>query len=329
MIKKIVCLLLMCAGVPFSHAWAAEPQPVNQPAKPSVQLQPPKLTAEPIVPLNRIVAIVNDEIIPESELNIAVDQLKQQLAANNVQIPSEARLRSDALTQLINYKLQLQMAQRNMIKATPEEVDKTIEQIAESHKMTTEQLKSQLTAQKMSYADFRNKIAEQLIINKLQQQMVAGQVKVTDADIQAFKQSPQAGEDYRLIDFFLPLPPNPSAAELQRTLAQANNIQNKVNNGVDIDTITPHYQDLGWRNQSDLPELFLQQLKNLAPGKASDPLRAPNGYHVLKIMETRNAISNLTDDQIRNIVLRQKYEEAVKTAVERARNQAYIQIIPQ
>src|SRR5262249_5187339 len=163
----------------------------------------------PTVPLNRIAAIVNDEIIAESELDVAIDQLKQQLAASNVRIPSDTQLRKDALHQLITFKLQLQMAQRNSIKASPAEVDKTIDQIGSSHKMTMEQLKSQLAAQNISYADFRNKIAEQLIINKLQQQMVAGQVKVTDEDIKAFKQSSQAGQDYRLIDFFLPLSEHP------------------------------------------------------------------------------------------------------------------------
>lgn len=321
MMRKIIWALAACTLIHLSGAWAQQPQPVK--------LQPPKLTAEPIEPLNRIAAIVNDEIIAESELDTAIIQLKQQITASNIAMPSETQLRHDALEQLIIFKLQMQMAQRNEIKVSPEEIDKTIDQIASSHKMTTDQLRSQLSAQNISYADFRNKISQQLMINKLQQQMVAGQIKVSDEDIQAFKHSSQGGQDYRLIDFFLPLSEHPSAAELNSALATARDIQKQVNSGVDIDKISPHYQDLGWRNEGDLPELFLQVLKKLPPNQASAPLRAPNGYHVLRIMEIRNAADNLTDDEIRNIVLRQKYEAAVKAAVDKARKEAYVQIIPQ
>ena len=155
---------------------------------------------EPVTPLNRIVAVVNDEIITQTELDSAIDQFQQQLIANKDAPPPPNKLRDEVLQQLINYHLQKQMAARYDIKPTDEELDQTIEQIAKSHNMTVEQLKQQLQAQHLNYTEFRQKLYDQLVINKLQQQMVMGKVKVTDADITAFKAAGK--QEYRLVDFF-------------------------------------------------------------------------------------------------------------------------------
>lgn len=318
--KKVLCLLLTCLTLNLSISWA---QPPAQAKTHSTQ------PIEPVTPLNRIAAIVNDEIISESDLQLAIDQMKLQMTSSNVPLPPADKLRNDTLQQLITYRLLLQMATRNEIHPTTEEVDRAIELIAKSHNISTDQLKTQLVAQHLTYPEFRKKISEQLAINKLQQQMVGGQLKVTDNDIAAFKNSIPETQEYRLADFFLPLSQNATAPEKAKAFAIASDIQNKLNNGIDIDKIQPAYQDLGWRNKDNLPEIFTEQLKTLTPQKASPPLRAPNGYHVLKILETRNNRQNMTDEQIREIVLRQKYEVAVKEAVEKAQKQAYIQIIPQ
>lgn len=286
-------------------------------------------TVEPIVPLNRIAAIVNDEIISESDLDTAITQLKQQITANKIPMPPDDKLRNDALQQLITYRLQLQMANRSEISPSSAEVDLAIEQIAKGHNISMDQLKAQLVVQNIPYHEFRKKISEQLAINKLQQQMVGSQLKVNDADIAAYKTSRPDTKEYRLVDFFLPIAEKSTEKDWAKLLATAQDIQKKLNSGTDIDKITPPYQDLGWRNNDNLPAIFTEQLKNLTLNNASPPLRAPNGYHVLKLLETRDANQNLTDDQIRGIVLRQKYEEAVRVAIDKARKQAYIQIIPQ
>src|SRR5262249_38351420 len=157
-----------------------------------------------------------------------------------------------------------------------------------------EQLQQQLVLQNLSYDQFRKRITEQLTIAKLQQQMAAGQVKISDADVAAFKTSNSGTEEYRLVDFFIPLSETPTTAELGQASATARQIQQQINSGVDIDKITPAYQDLGWRSTADLPQIFIQQLPVLTLKNASQPLRAPNGYHVLKLLEKRNQNQTLT-----------------------------------
>lgn len=317
MTKKILYLLMayFIIGVSWAQPQSTEPATQN---------------SEPEAPINRIVAIVNDEIITQTDLDTAVEQMQQQYIVNKQPLPAADKLRSQALDQLINYRLLMQMAIRYDVKPTVQELDQAIEQIAKSHGLTVDQMKEQLTLQHMTYEEFRKKINEQLTITKLEQQMVAGQVKVTDADIAAFKSSvTQGNEEYKLIDFFIPISETPSAAELDQALTTAHEIQKQIESGVDIDKITPAYQDLGWRTKDDLPQLFIQQLSTLTLKNASQPLRAPNGYHVLKLMDQRNSNQTLTDDQIRQLVLRKKYEVAITAAVNKARKEAYVQIIPE
>lgn len=222
--------------------------------------------------------------------------------------------------------MQLQMAARNNIKPTDEEVNSAIEQIAKSHNLSVDQMKEQLRLQNTTYENFRKKITDQLTINKIQQVLVGGKVQVTDQDIQEYKNQILQIKEYQLLDFFLPLPENPTEQQLKSTLEAAQNIQKQIEQGVDIHHISPQYRDLGWRTKDDLPQLFVDQLANLTLQNVSSPILAPNGYHVLKLTGVRDK-NSLTDDQIKNIVFQKKYHAAVKEAIDKARKQAYVQII--
>lgn len=322
MVKKLIYLGLGILAVSFTVY--AEPSPSTTTNK--TESSTPQLAPEPVVPLNRIVAVVNEEIITQTDLDQAVIELKQQLQSTHTPIPSDYQLSQDALQQLINYRMQLQMAMRNNVKPSDEEIDAAINQIAKSHNVSIDQLGEQLRRQNTSLEDFRKKVTEQLVITKLQQALIAGKVQVTDQDIQEYKNQMSQIKEYQLADFVLPLPEKPSAQQLQSTLAAAQAIQKQIEQGVDIHSISPEFRDLGWRTKDDLPQLFLDQLPNLTLQNASSPILAPNGYHVLKLLGQRDK-NSLTDDQIRNLVFQKKYQIAVKEAIDKARKQAYVQIM--
>ncbi|MBS0352073.1 MAG: SurA N-terminal domain-containing protein [Proteobacteria bacterium] len=317
MIRKILLVLVTCLMCCSSAIWA---QPKSNTATNS--------SKEPAVLQNRIAAVVNDEIIPESELDIMIDQMRLQFTTNHQTPPSDEKLRQMALNQLISYHLQLQMAARNQIQVTPSEIDDAIDRIVKAHNATLDQLKLQLSQQGINYDDFRKKIGEQIIIGKLQQGIAAGQVKVTDQDVANYQKTAAGPKEFHIADFFVPLPEKYTAAQKQQALAKASGIQQKLNNGVSPDTLSPPYRDLGWRNKDNLPAIFAAQLNVLTLKNASMPLLAPNGYHVLKILEERSPPSTLSDDQIRQLLFRQKFEEAVANIVNKAKGEAYIQIMP-
>lgn len=320
MVKKLIYWGLGILAISFTiHA---EPNSSTGKAEPATTRPAP----EPIVPLNQIVAVVNEEIITQTDLDQAVIDFKQQLQASHAPIPSDYQLREDALQQLINYRMQLQMAARNNIKPTDAEVDNALDEIAKSHNVNLDQLKEQLRRQNTSYEEFRKKVTEQLIVSKLLQMMIAGKVQVTDQDIQEYKNQMPQVKEYQLADFFLPLPEKPTAQQLKSTLAAAQEIQKQIEQGLDIHSISPEFHDLGWRTKEDLPQLFVDQLPNLTLQNSSAPILAPNGYHVLKLLGERDK-NALTEDQIKNLVFQKKYQAAAKEAMDKARKQAYIQIM--
>lgn len=320
MVKKLIYWGLGILAISFTIY--AEPNSSTGKAEPATTRPAP----EPIVPLNQIVAVVNEEIITQTDLDQAVIDFKQQLQASHAPIPSDYQLREDALQQLINYRMQLQMAARNNIKPTDAEVDNALDEIAKSHNVNLDQLKEQLRRQNTSYEEFRKKVTEQLIVSKLLQMMIAGKVQVTDQDIQEYKNQMPQVKEYQLADFFLPLPEKPTAQQLKSTLAAAQEIQKQIEQGLDIHSISPEFHDLGWRTKEDLPQLFVDQLPNLTLQNSSPPILAPNGYHVLKLLGERDK-NALTEDQIKNLVFQKKYQAAAKEAMDKARKQAYIQIM--
>lgn len=234
MVKKLIYLGLGILAVSFTVY--AEPSP--SPTTNKTESTAPQLAPEPVVPLNRIVAVVNEEIITQTDLDQAIIELKQQLQSTHTPIPSDYQLSQDALQQLINYRMQLQMAMRNNVKPSDEEIDAAINQIAKSHNVSIDQLGEQLHRQNTSLEDFRKKVTEQLVITKLQQALIAGKVQVTDQEIQEYKNQMSQIKEYQLADFVLPLPEKPSTQQLKSTLAAAQAIQKQIEQGVDIHSIS-------------------------------------------------------------------------------------------
>src|SRR3990167_6188048 len=152
--KTIVSICIVCLSLWGAHAIAKPPLPI------------PNNTPEQ--PLNRIVAIVNSDIITQTELNQALRGAEQQLSQNGMPPPSKTALEKQVLNQLIFMKIQLQIAQKNHITVSEEEVDAAIGRLAAQNKISVPTLKEALAKEGLSYPYFRNKIKQQLIIAKLQ-----------------------------------------------------------------------------------------------------------------------------------------------------------------
>lgn len=283
--------------------------------------------------LNRIAAIVNDEIIAESDLDDAVQAYKQQLQANRAPLPPDEILRKDVLNQMINYRLQLQLAARAGLKPNEDEINNAIIETARAHGATLDELKRQIVVQGGTWDAFRQKIAEQVTINKLQQQAVGAEIKVTDAEVAEYRKKIEADQQknlvYHLVDFFIPLSEQPTQSQIEKGLNEAREISNQLNSGASLADVPFPYQDLDWQRKTEMPDLFSAQLDQLNTHNASKPLRAPNGFHVLKLIEVKSAAGTPpTDDQLRNYLFRVKLDKELPAWLEKLRSQSYIKIIP-
>ena len=149
-------------------------------------LLPVLIMAAHAQPLDKVVAIVNDNVITASELEAQVEILRQQITAKNMQLPSEVVLRKQVLQHLIDVDLQLQLAKKNDITVDTTDLNEAIAKIAESNKLSLTQLREALAKQGLVWEEYRENIRKEMLVSRLQQKAVGQEIAI----------SPQQVEDY-------------------------------------------------------------------------------------------------------------------------------------
>lgn len=272
--------------------------------------------------LDSIVAVVNNGVITQSELSSGIAQAKQQLAASPTpNAVSDDQLRKMVMQQLIDQKLQLQLAAQAHMTVSDAKVMETISNIAAQNHITLDVLKNKLRQQGVSYIKYKKNIHDQLLIQQVEQSAVGGDIHIKPADLQnaleQYRARTSSQQMLRVIDINMP------------TLQQAQKIAVQLKNGGNPDKLAPNNtKDLGWRNENTLPTLFLQQLSHMSTGDVAGPIQAPNGFHVLKLVGERgNQSQSLTKTQLQNIAYQIKMQSAVEKWLKTVRKTAYIKII--
>jgi peptidyl-prolyl cis-trans isomerase SurA len=278
--------------------------------------------------LDAVVAVVNNEVITQSQLDKQVAVAKQQIMAVNAAMPSAAQLRQQALDQLINVRLQLQIAKKANMIVSDEQVDQAIAQIAARNGMTVSQLQQRIGQQNMSYADYRNEIKTEMLVGQIEQSQVAPQVSITDQEVkdalEKINTQPQAmlnqpvdpNVQYHVVDIVVPFSDNPSSAEIKKAQHYATKLlsqlqRNTVSQQQLANDSSIQVNDLGLRPLTQVPDLFIRTVQNLSPGKYSDLLHAPNGFHIIKLVsksagQTSNAYQSgaITQSQVNLILIK-------------------------
>ena len=280
------------------------------------------------VPINRIVAVINQDIVTQADLNNAMTAMKQQFRKHNIPLPSKAKLRQTVLQGLIYQKLQLQIAKQNNVVATDQQVDDAIQRIVGFNKITVAQLKQNLKQSNISYKAFRQQIRDKVTINTLQQQAIAGKIHITDAQVAQYKQkleNQNQVSDYHVIDYLIPFTKN-TPQEKQLALQQANTLIDQLTNGQSITDKAVKVNDMGWNTLNDLPDLFSVKIAKMANGSISKPILASNGYHVLKLVSTKMKSNTITLQQARQLLFQKKFQAALKKWLKQLRSTAYVKV---
>ncbi len=286
-----------------------------------------------VEPINRIVAVVNQEIVTQSDVDNAVDAAKQQFRQRGIPIPSDKKLKDKIIQGLIYQKLQLQIASQNKIKATQAQVDAAIGHIAKQNNMTLDQLKQKLKDQNIDFSAFQKQIRDQLIVSNLQQQAISGSLNITKAQIQAFKlklQKQNETNDYYIVDYLVPLQAHPTSTQKYSALKNAQHLIQQLKNGKHISKSDPLIKtnDMGWQPLSDLPDLFSVPVAKMKKGGVSQPILAGNGYHVLKLVNIKKDLGTVSDQQAQKMLFQQKFRKALEKWLKQLRKNAYIKIYP-
>lgn len=268
--------------------------------------------------LDRVVAVVDDDVVMASELHQRMNTITAQIAAQNVQAPPVNVLRRQVLEQLIVERLQLQMGSRAGVTIPDEELDQAIARVQQNMGASPEEFQRKLEADGISNNTFRQQIRQELIIRRVEQGSVGRRIQITDQDINNFLRSKEGefwkSPQYQLGHILIAVGSSASAEEVAAARTTAESVYEKSTGGEDFRALAISKSsgqnalqggDLGWRKTVELPTLFADSLEDLNVGDTTKPFRSDAGFHLLKIHEQRGATEQVVEQtKVRHILVK-------------------------
>jgi len=270
--------------------------------------------------IDRIIAIVNDNVITASELDKRLTETRQQLAAQRIEPPPEDLLRRQLLERIIVEEIQLQLAQQTGIRVTEQDVERAIQTIANRNNMSVESLYDTVRRQGFDRRAYREQIRKQIAIQQLVDREISSQISVSESEVSNFLENTRArarrDEEYDISHIYISIPESASRDQVAAARARAEEVHRQLQAGADFARAAVTYSQgadalkggaLGWRSVGQLPELFVNALDKLQPGGVTDVLRGPNGFHILRLNDRRGgAVTEqaVQQTQVRHILLR-------------------------
>lgn len=269
-------------------------------------------------PLDRIVAVVNDGVIMESELDARVNDIAAQFRADNRPLPPLDVMREQVLDRMILERVQLQMAERGGIRVDDAALNQALEGIARQNNMTLPQFSERLRGEGYDWSQFREQIRNEMVISRLQQRSVASRIRVTDREVERFLQS-ETGKrmfqaDFHLGHILVKVPGGANPDQVRTAKQKADDLVARLRDGADFaETAVAESDgpealeggDLGWREAAQWPSLFADAAIDMQKGDISEPLRSGAGFHILKMIDRRGGGERLvTQYKVRHVLVR-------------------------
>jgi peptidyl-prolyl cis-trans isomerase SurA len=268
--------------------------------------------------LDTIVAVVEEDVILERELQKEVAAIEQRIQQSNATVPPIYVLRKQVLEKMIVDKLQRQMAEKAGINVNEEMLNNSAADIARRNNMDLDQFRAELESQGISYQSFLDNIRNEIIINQLRGREIGGRIKVTDREVEHYMETQdKIGEEstqYHLGHILIAVKEGASSTEIQKAMSKADDLVMKLRNGQDFtqtaisdsdDDNALKGGDLGWRTMSAMPTLFVNVITQMKQGDISDPIRSPSGFHIIKMLEVKGVDNHMVvKTKVRHILIK-------------------------
>lgn len=269
--------------------------------------------------LDRVVAIVDDEVILQSELDARINTIIGRLSAQGTGLPPRQLLEQRVLEQLIQESLQLQLADQMGMRISDNELNETLASIARNNGMTLAEFEGLLAEEGVTYQQAREQIRNEMLTSRVQQRRVGNRVRITDREVQNYLQAQAANgstdAEFRLAYIFIEVDDPGSEASVDQAREDAHALRQQIVDGRDFREVAVAESDasnaleggdMGWRTESQLPSLVAPVVTSLEVGQPSEVLENNSGFHLVMVMDKRGGDQQLFVQQhrVRHILVR-------------------------
>ena len=265
--------------------------------------------------LDRIIAIVDNDVVMSSELEYRVNQISTNAKKSGQKLPPLPKLRQEILDVLILESIQMQIADRAGVRISDADLNDAMERIARNNRLSLAQFRAALEKDGTSYNTTREQVRREMIIQQVQQGSVNRQVQISEQEVKNFLASEEGqaltSPEYRILHSLIPVSEQTDAATKEQAKKYAESAYKKISAGTDYQTAvtsTSDYKissgDLGWRKAQDIPSLFSDIIVKLAEGETAPPIKSSSGYHLVKLVGKRGEGEMISQTKARHILLK-------------------------
>ena len=286
------------------------------------------------VEVDRIVAVVNSEVITRSDLRMRVAQVTRQLSRQGTPLPAAEVLEKQVLERQIMERLQLQLAAETSLRIDDVTLDRAVGRIADTNRLSMTEFRKALERDGISWDRFREEVRNEMLLTRVREREVDGRIVVSDAEVSNFLAHPEnaMGQDeYNLSHILFRAPEGATPEQLARLRAKADDVAARIGRGEPFDKLAASYSDapdaltggnLGWRSAERLPGLFAEAVSSLKPGETTPILRSAAGFHIVRVIDRKGGASSGVPAQVQQTRARHiliKTSEVVSDADARRR----------
>lgn len=253
-----------------------------------------------VVPIDHIVAVVNEEVITRNELNDLIENTVKQLQKQGTQLPPYDVLEKQLLERLIMTRIQLQRAKEIGISVSDTELDQTLRNIAKENNLSMGDFYAALEQEGIGLSRFRDEIRDEMLMVRLKEREISSRVNVTEGEIDNFLRTQETSaignDDYHVAHILVQIFEQMDAAQVEAKRLRAEEALAKLQEGVEFAQVSAEFSDapnalqggdLGWRPIMQMGPAFAEMLINMQPGEVTPVIQSPVGFHILKLMGRR------------------------------------------
>ena len=247
--------------------------------------------------IDAIVALVDDDVILRSELDLAVAGIVERIKASGDSMPPQNLLEGQVLERLIIRELQVQKALQTGIRVSDADVDQALTSMAQQNKMTVQQMREVIEKDGEDFAEFRRNISEEILTERLRQRIVNGMAPISDTEVDIMLASEDlSGGEYNISHILIAVPEGSTPQQIKDTQAEADDVYERLVNGLEFASAAISYSDgqealdggeVGWRDLNSIPAFFADAIRGMKPGQFTKPIRSPAGFHIVRVNDYR------------------------------------------